>query len=122
VTSKDHQNAAEHHIRMGKIHQSALKKAQAMEDGDGEEFHKASIAEHAAMAEDHLSCCKTAQAVELSKASMGTDRDDQIRPDGISVVIGDVPANIRPVFRAGQQQFARTEIPQELEKLVSLDD
>jgi hypothetical protein len=121
MTSKDHQSAAEHHIRMGKIHQGALKKAADMEDDNGQAFHKSMMAEHAAMAENHLSCCKTAQALELSKASAMHD-EDGIRPDGVSAVIGDVPPNIRPVFRNGQREFQRAEVPAELEKLVSLDD
>jgi hypothetical protein len=88
-----HERAAEHHVRMGKIHQAALKKSSAMEDGS-EDFHKAAIAEHAAMAEQDLQCCK-----DLSGATKAMN-DDELVPDRISAIYK--TDNIRGVPRHGQ--------------------
>jgi hypothetical protein len=121
MNSKDHQSAAEHHVRMGSIHKNAFTKAAAMEDEDGESFHKAMAAEHATMASYHLSCCKTVQAEELSKAA--GMHDDAIRPDGISSVIGNAP-NIHAVFRNGQRQFGldKTDVDPGLEKVIGIEE
>jgi hypothetical protein len=121
MTSKDHQAQAAHHARMGRLHATALEKCRSMEDGDGEEFHKAMLDEHANMANDHLECCKALAAEELHKASL-MERD-AIRPDGVSSVIGEAPS-IRPVLRYGQREFGKTTdgITPELAKAIGISD
>lgn len=121
MTSKDHEMASGHHTRMGNFHGAALKKCKDMEDSDGEAFHKAAMVEHASEAARHLSCCKSTQALELSKASMGGD-PDAIRPDGISSIIGEAPA-VTPIFRTGQRQFGKAgDVDPQLEKILGTDE
>jgi hypothetical protein len=116
--AKFHAASARHHAALAKCFSNVSKSESIESESDISAAHEGLSEQHLSLAEFHLNCCEDL----MSKAmSMGTDRDDQIRPDGISSIIGDAP-NIRPVPRYGQQQFARTEIPQELEKLVSLDD
>ena len=110
-----HEKLAAHHVRMGKIHNAALKKA-AMEDGD-EEFHKGAMAEHAAMAEHHLECCKALDATH--KAMDGGDS----WPTGLSIITPEIPQNIRAVPRAGQREIMnKAEIAPGLEKVLGFDE
>jgi hypothetical protein len=116
MTKADHLAEGEHHVRDGKLHMAKLKgllKARGMEDDtddtdDDEDceltFLKASIAECAVMAEHHLKCAKVATD-DLAKSDL--DRADDIRPDGISSIVGEVPQNVHPVFRSGQRDFGK---------------
>jgi hypothetical protein len=137
VTKSDHQASAEHHIRMGKLHKSALsalKKARGMSDEDEEEgetggdpsmdsfekFHKGAMAEHAEMASHHLEMCKTATA-DFSK-SEGMDRDG-IRPDSISLLAPEIPQHIRAVPRAGQREIGKAiDVDASLAKVIGTDE
>jgi hypothetical protein len=113
-----HKAANTHHTAMVKAHEAALKKAQGMKDGDGDdssEFHKAAIQNHSAMADYHengMSECSKAISDSLNKMN-------QLEPTNVRGVI---PSHdVRPVLRAGQREISDAEVDPEFEKMFSED-
>jgi hypothetical protein len=59
------------------------------------------------MADWCVSCCKAIDAGDLQKSFMGRDPGDRLRPDQISGIVGEIPADVRPIFRTGQRDFQK---------------
>jgi hypothetical protein len=103
-----HEKSAAHHVRMAKGHRMIAKHfgKSEMEEGseDLADAHQELAKAHADQAEFHLECCK---ALDGMGKALGMDNDpgDAIRPDGISVIAGEVPAHLRMIPRAGQREI-----------------
>jgi hypothetical protein len=118
-----HEKSAAHHVAMAKTHRAIAKHFSKSEMAEGSEdlasSHEELAGHHADQAAYHVQCCKDLSA---SMKAAGMSDDDAIRPDGISAIIPDVPQSVRAVPRHGQRQIIeKTEVPEELEKLVSFD-
>jgi hypothetical protein len=114
-----HKAAHGHHTQMIAAHETALKKAQDMEEGEHHvKFHKTAIANHQEMAGFHEGamedCQKAVAAADLAK-------QHQLVPDGIRGIVPDRPT-ITPVPRYGQREMSKADVPPEFAHLVEIDD
>jgi hypothetical protein len=116
-----------HHARMAKAHAES---ANDFEEGSSEHtFHSTAAKSHLLAGEEATECCqeclKTDFAVDLRKAEM----EDGMIPTQVSAVAPTVPAGLRMVLRAGQQDYSRqaqpgtpTEFSNLVTKLTSVEE
>jgi hypothetical protein len=107
-----HEKLAAHHVEAAKQHAALAKCFSGMEKSAGvknpEDFaaaHDALAKQHADIGEFHLSCCETLGA--MGKTAGWGESGDAIRPDGVSSIIGEIPDNLRPIFRSGQRDYMK---------------
>ena len=111
-----HQEMAAHHVAMAKTHRRIAEHFGKSEMAEGSKdlasSHDELAGHHTDQAEYHIQCCKSLDksldTEDLSKA-IGLNSDG-LRPDLVSSVIGEVPENLRPVFRNGQRDFAVSKV------------
>lgn len=128
---KIHTRSAEHHLTKAKGYLGLAKclKMQKADMGDDDadpEDISSTLADLAEeendMAQFHLECCAgldKVQGGDLIKSDMDGDR---IVPDGISVIVGDVPQHVRAIPRNGQREIETAQVAPGLEKIVGFDD
>ncbi len=140
-----HKAAHGHHTEMIAAHETALKKAADMEDGDHHvKFHKAAIASHQQMVDFHegaLEECQKAAAASGGATHVETIANRGGHLAGSALATGDldgprtskamdmVPDNVRGIVpnfpgitaipRAGQRPLDKVAVDPELEFLVS---
>jgi hypothetical protein len=112
-----HENEMAFHASAARAHHE-MSKCEDVSD-EQRDFHKAMADAHTASGEYHSKC---AAAIKIGKAA-GMSDGDAIRPDGISVVVGDAPS-IRPVLRYGQREFGKLSdgIDPELAKTIGISE
>jgi hypothetical protein len=75
-----------------------------------------------------LDCCKGMDKIaegDLQKAfGMGADPGERLRPDQVSSIIGEMPDNVRPIFRTGQRDFQKLSdtVDANLGKVIGIGD
>jgi hypothetical protein len=74
------------------------------------------------MARKCVQYAKAEEADELRKAQ-GMDGDG-IRPDQVSSIVGEIPNNVRPIFRAGQKDFSKVgdTVDANLQKIIGVTE
>lgn len=137
MTVKEHlekawARSAEHHFSKAKAYRGlskcfgGMKKAEGSDGPDPESIQEqldALAEEEESMGDFCLECCAGVQkmsAGDLAKA-FGMEGDG-IVPDGVHIVIGEIPSNVVPVPRFGQRELSRAGVAEGLEKILGTDE
>jgi hypothetical protein len=82
--------------------------------------HHAKSEHHTDEATFHANCAKGLHDGASKAAGIGDDLDE-LMPTDVRGVVSDAP-NVRPVFRTGQREFGKADVPEQFRKLVSVND